>query len=187
MHRSLRGKRLFSELRGILIAFGMFFAAAAADAPTTPPPGEIQNVPPDQALAILGEKVTDQDGKDMGRLVDVLVGQDGQPQAAVIDFGGFLGVGSRKIAVQWNTLHFAPGTAKRPVTLSLTPDQIKAAPEFKGVAKPAAVVAAPQPQPQSSSTDIPANPPPPVGDTQAPPAPQPPAGSTDAEPSPAPK
>ena len=81
--------------------------------------------------------MADPDGKDIGRLVDVLVGQEGQPQAAVIDFGGFMGVGSRKIAVHWSALHFAPGDAKHPITLELTPDQIKAAPEYKDVAKPA--------------------------------------------------
>jgi hypothetical protein len=40
--------------------------------------------------------------EDMGRIVDVIVDRSGQVRAAVIDFGGFLGVGSRKIAVDWN-------------------------------------------------------------------------------------
>lgn len=100
-------------------------------------------MPTEQALAILGHKVAAADGKDVGRLVDVLVGQDGEPQAAVIDFGGFMGVGNRKIAVQWSTLHFAPGETAHPITLDLTPDQIKAAPEYKDVSKPAPVVIAP--------------------------------------------
>jgi hypothetical protein len=120
--------------------------AAPTPAPSTAPPpavplaSDLQHLPPEQVSAILGLKVVDQEGKEIGRLVDVLVGQDGQPTAGVIDFGGFMGVGSRKIAVQWSTLHFAPGDAKRPVTLLLTPDQIKAAPEFKNVAKPVPVV-----------------------------------------------
>jgi hypothetical protein len=50
----------------------------------------------------------------------------------VIDFGGFLGVGSRKIAVDWNALNFAPAGDKRDVVISeLTRDQVKAAPEYK--------------------------------------------------------
>ena len=44
----------------------------------------------------------------MGRIVDVLVDRRGQVRAAIIDFGGFLGVGSRKIAVDWSALHFPP-------------------------------------------------------------------------------
>ena len=53
-------------------------------------------------------------------------------RAAVIDFGGFLGVGSRKIAVDWNALRFDRDGGKRDrVTLELTRDQVKAAPEYK--------------------------------------------------------
>ena len=95
---------------------------------------------PEAAEAILGQRVTDQDGKDIGRLVDVLVDVSGQPQAAVIDFGGFMGVGNRKIAVHWSALHFTPGDPKRKVTLEMTPDQIKAAPEFLNTEKAAPVV-----------------------------------------------
>src|SRR5215471_13556094 len=111
--------------------FTLLLTAAAS------PAGEVQHVPMDQTLAILGHKVADPEGKDIGRLVDVLVGGEGQPQAGVIDFGGFLGVGSRKIAVEWSALHFAPGDTKHPITLDLTQDQIKAAPEYKDAAKPA--------------------------------------------------
>jgi hypothetical protein len=68
----------------------------------------------------------------MGRIVDVIVDRSGRVRAAVIDFGGFLGVGSRKIAVDWNALSFAPDTGKRgAITLELTRDQVKAAPEYK--------------------------------------------------------
>jgi hypothetical protein len=66
------------------------------------------------------------------RIVDILVDQTGQVRAAIIDFGGFLGVGSRKIAVAWNALHF-PANAKKGehIALELTRDQVRAAPEFK--------------------------------------------------------
>ena len=53
-------------------------------------------------------------------------------RAAVIDFGGFLGVGSRKIVVDWNALHFGHVANKSDsITLELTKDQVKAAPEYK--------------------------------------------------------
>ena len=64
----------------------------------------------------------------MGRVVNVVVDRSGQVRAAIIDFGGFLGVGNRKIAVDWNALHFA--TADH-ITVDLTRDQVKAAPEYK--------------------------------------------------------
>ncbi len=105
-----------------------------------PPPSAVQSVAPEAAEAILGQRVTDLDGKEIGRLVDVLVDAKGQPQAAVIDFGGFMGVGNRKIAVHWSALHFTPGDPKQKVALEMTPDQIKAAPEFLNPNKAAPVV-----------------------------------------------
>lgn len=109
-------------------------------AATPPPQSAVQSVAPEAAEAILGQRVTDPDAKEIGRLVDVLVDASGQPEAAVIDFGGFMGVGNRKIAVHWSSLRFSPGDPKRKVTLVMTPDQIKAAPEFLNTNKAAPVV-----------------------------------------------
>ena len=85
-----------------------------------------------QAQGVLGREVRSTADENMGRIVDVIVDRAGQARAAIIDFGGFLGVGSRKIAVDWNALRFRPDSAKRDViTLELTRDQVKAAPEYK--------------------------------------------------------
>ena len=143
-----------AEFRGTFIACLALLLAGAGPAP---PASTVQRVPPEQAMAILGHTVADPAGKDIGRLVDVLVDPQGAPQAAVIDFGGFMGVGSRKIAVQWSALHFAPDEPKHAITLDLTADQIKAAPEYKDVSKPAPVVVEP-PTPPNIAT--PASPPP---------------------------
>ena len=127
-----------AQLGTIIVGLGLLMPAALHAQPVS----EVVQVSPDHALAILGHKVADADGKDVGRLVDVLVDQDGAPTAAVIDFGGFLEVGSRTVAVNWSALHFAPGDTKHPITLDLSADQIKAAPEYKQPGKPAPVVVA---------------------------------------------
>ena len=65
-------------------------------------------------------------------LVDVVVDRTGQVRAAVIDFGGFLGVGSRKIAVDWGVLNFSALKEKRDVvTIELTREQVRTVPEYK--------------------------------------------------------
>ena len=70
--------------------------------------------------------------ENMGRIVDVLVDRDARVRAAVIDFGGFLGVGSRKIVVDWNALHFGRIANKSDsISLELTKQQVTAAPEYK--------------------------------------------------------
>ncbi len=87
----------------------------------------------------LGKEVRSGTGENLGRIVDVLVDQDGQVRAAVIDFGGFLGVGSRKIVVDWGALHFTPAHERDHISLDLTRDQVSAAPEYKA-GKPVVVL-----------------------------------------------
>jgi hypothetical protein len=99
--------------------------------PATPNPAEVV-VDKQEVESILGKNVRSSAGEDMGRLIDMLVDRDGQPRAAIIDFGGFLGVGSRKIAIDWKALHFSPDDPKgNAISLALTRDQVKAAPEYK--------------------------------------------------------
>jgi hypothetical protein len=77
---------------------------------------------------VLGSAVRSATDEDMGRVVDVIVDRSGDPRAAVIDFGGFLGVGSRKIAIDWSAMRFS---GLDQVTLDLTRDQVKAAPAYE--------------------------------------------------------
>ncbi len=94
---------------------------------------------------ILGKEVRSASGQAMGRIVDLLVDEAGQPRAAIIDFGGFLGVGSRKIAIDWNTLKFDTARPNAPVVVALDRDEIKAAPEYKESRDVVAVVTPPPP------------------------------------------
>ena len=106
--------------------------------PAVPAPGEA-SPPPSvsvidavDARGILGRDVRSPADENMGRIVDVIVDRGGSVRAAVIDFGGFLGVGSRKIVVDWSALHFWNVANKgKSITLELTRDQVKAAPEYK--------------------------------------------------------
>ncbi len=107
-------------------------APAKPAAPTEPaPPENLRTLKASDFVAVLGKKVRDASGKDMGPVVDVLVDRRGLPLGAVIDFGGFLGVGSRKIAVDWHLLSFNPDNRKAPIELSLDRAEVKAAPEYK--------------------------------------------------------
>jgi len=81
---------------------------------------------------ILGKEVRSAADENMGRIVDIIVDRNGHVRAAVVDFGGFLGVGSRKIAIAWNALRFpANGNKVEWVTLEWTRDQVREAPEYK--------------------------------------------------------
>jgi hypothetical protein len=109
-----------------------------------PPPAAAEHIHEFEATTVLGKNVIDAKGQEIGRIINVLVDQWGKPRAAVIDFGGFMGVGSRRIAVAWRALHFTPDKKNgQTITLDMTPDQIKATPAYKGATGAAVTVAAP--------------------------------------------
>jgi hypothetical protein len=125
--------------------------ALAEDTPTpgsshppaaNPPTPEVTILNKHEVEGILGREVRSASDENMGRIVDVLVDRTGQVRAAIIDFGGFLGVGSRKIAVDWNALHFPPpGKPGSRIQLELNRDQVSAAPEYQE-GKPVVVLGA---------------------------------------------
>ena len=101
-------------------------ATAAAKEPAPPP--SVTVIGARDAHGVLGREGRSLTDEDMGRIVDVIVDRAGSVRAAVIDFGGFLGVGSRKIVVDWNALHFGRIANKSDsITLELTKDQVTAA------------------------------------------------------------
>ena len=105
----------------------------AQETPKAPaPPPSVTVIGARDAHGILGREVRSAANEDMGRIVDVIVDRTGTVRAAVIDFGGFLGVGSRRIVVDWNALHFGRIANKGDsITLELNKEQVSAAPEYK--------------------------------------------------------
>ena len=105
--------------------------ATPKETPPAPPPS-VTIIGETEARGVLGRDVRSPADEDMGRIVDVIVDRLGTVRAAVIDFGGFLGMGSRKIVVDWSALHFGRVADKgESITLELTKEQVMAAPEYK--------------------------------------------------------
>ncbi len=118
---------------------------------------------PVSVMSILGKPVKGPKGEDLGRVVDVLADASGRVRIAIIDFGGFLGVGDRRIAVDWPLLRFNPDGGDPSLLLAVDRDKLKTTPEYKGTARPETLMepepaAAPQSQaaPQSPTAPAPA-------------------------------
>jgi hypothetical protein len=144
----MRAKSLIKSLITTAVAAALFAATVtlsmASEAAPGPAPGadhastgtaeppSVTVLNTHEVEGILGRPVLGAADENMGRIVDVIVDHSGRVRAAVIDFGGFLGVGSRKIAVDWSALHFPPpGQPNAKISLDLTRDQVKAAPEYQ--------------------------------------------------------
>jgi hypothetical protein len=83
--------------------------------------------PPAKLESILGKDVKTLREGDGGRVIDLLVDDRGQVRAAVVEFGGFLGIGTRKLAVDWSAFRFAWPSGM----VDVSRDQLRATPEYK--------------------------------------------------------
>lgn len=86
------------------------------------------------ASTLIGESVytsSSSDAESVGEINDLLVGNDGEIDAAIIGVGGFLGLGEKDVAVSYDNLKLTPdddGTYY--VVLETSKEELESAPEF---------------------------------------------------------
>ena len=77
---------------------------------------------------VFGEKLVNEKGEKIGEVEDVIVAPDGKLTLAIVEVGGFLGVGEHRVAVPISSLKDAN---KSIVMNGATKDSLKALPVFK--------------------------------------------------------
>ena len=108
---------LLATLLPLLLAPALMLARAAEEASAAPLKLE----------SVLGRDVATSADGDGGRIIDLLVDRDGSVRAAVVEFGGFLGIGTRKVAIEWSAFRFSG----RSIAVDVSREQIRAAPDYK--------------------------------------------------------
>jgi len=82
-----------------------------------------------KASDLIGMKVEGTDGKNLGKIKDLVIDPtDGDVEYAVLDFGGFLGIGDKYFAVPWGALQWDQAGGK--IALDTTKRDLKKAPGF---------------------------------------------------------
>ncbi len=69
-------------------------------------------------------------GQSIGELKDVVIGPDGRIQALVVGVGGFLGLGEKNVAVDYNFIEKNGGITPNRITLNMTEQELRSAPSF---------------------------------------------------------
>ena len=78
---------------------------------------------------LIGTKVQGTDGKNLGTIKDLVIDpQEGDIQYAVLDFGGFAGIGDKYFAVPWEAIRIDQD--KKHLALDLHKKDLKDAPGF---------------------------------------------------------
>lgn len=110
-------------------------APAATDAaPAGAPVAEAEVTGTGQlASNLIGETVyngTGDDAANIGEVNDLVIGTEGQVEAIVIGVGGFLGIGEKNVAVDYETIDWAERDGDRWIVIATTADQLKELPDF---------------------------------------------------------
>lgn len=77
---------------------------------------------------LIGEDIKNQTGESIGTIESVIIDNNGQVAAVVVGVGGFLGIGDREVAIDWNQLSVEDGGDV--VRANLTKNELKAMPAY---------------------------------------------------------
>ncbi len=114
---------------------------AANTATDTETPKIIASQKPDQLLAskFTGTDVIGSNGKKIGDVSDILFTKDGTIKAYVVSFGGFLGIGSKEVAIAPNAFEVVPGKdgGSKKLKLGMSQKALKSAQKFAAYNPPA--------------------------------------------------
>jgi len=95
---------------------------------------------PDQLLAskVKGSNVMGSNDEKIGDVSDILFDKDGKILAYVVGVGGFLGIGSKDVAMSPQSFQIVPASERENMKLkiSMTKDELKNAAEFKPYKEP---------------------------------------------------
>jgi len=82
-----------------------------------------------KASTVVGMRVQSTEGKKLGEIKDLVIDpSDGSIGYAVLDFGGFLGIGDKYFAVPWEALQWTPD--HKAIVLDVSKKDLKQAPGF---------------------------------------------------------
>src|SRR5437879_6076923 len=116
-----------------LIATGAF--AQSAPAPARPPAAQesVMHAEGSIVTTIIGESVYNgagDDAENIGKVSDVVFDKDGMAKAVVIGVGGFLGVGAKNVAFDYDKLQWAEKNGDRWLVAQTSKDELTAHPAF---------------------------------------------------------
>jgi hypothetical protein len=109
-------------------------------APESVKPGFIAEQGKDQWLAsknLIGAKIGGPNNATVGSINDLLMEKNGNVIAAVIGVGGFLGIGSKNVAVPFKSLELSRDTdGNDKIAMRFSKEELQQAPDFKPLMPP---------------------------------------------------
>ena len=107
----------------------------AADARDTKAPAWKQDAGVHDTKDIIGTRIKNVDGKDLGEIDQLLIDRNGKVTHAVIGIGGLAGVGEKKVVVPWSDLKFAPVAEGKKNAITMDGARLENAPRYERAAR----------------------------------------------------
>jgi sporulation protein YlmC with PRC-barrel domain len=81
---------------------------------------------------LIGSAVEDARGQEIGRVSNLVVDEQGRIAGLVIEVGGFLGIGAREVALEWNAIQLTTDADGEPLArVDIDRQTLEQAPEFR--------------------------------------------------------
>ncbi len=121
-----------------LICVFLVGQALAADLPkgTSALQGEPSLQGPQRSSEIVGKSVTNPENERLGKITDLIIGQDGMVKYAILSHGGVLGLGDKLIPIPWKALErgnekwLKPPNEEKALSVNITKKTLAKAPNF---------------------------------------------------------
>jgi len=119
-------------MKKVLAGFAaiLFAAPLIASAADTKPPVWKNEPGLHETKDIIGTRIKNTAGKDLGEIDQLLIDRNGKVTHVVIGLGGVAGVGEKKVVVPWSELKFAPVTEGKKNAITMDEVKLESAPRY---------------------------------------------------------
>lgn len=136
-------------MKQIVLAALLASTATMAYAQTSPSPASRDATPPSTAAAertvstgdfdkngnmsgsaLIGSKVKNANNDTVGSINDIYLDKDGSVKMVIVSVGGFLGVGSKAVAVKWSDITYGKDGDSLKLTTNLNKEALTGMPDF---------------------------------------------------------
>jgi sporulation protein YlmC with PRC-barrel domain len=124
----MRAALLTTAALAIALPIGLAAPASHADSTTTTTTAATQSTAID-ANKLIGQTIYNAQEEKIGDVESVILNKDGKVRAVIVGVGGFLGLGSKSVAIDWDKLTVTDNGER--VTAGLAKEELQALPEYK--------------------------------------------------------
>ena len=95
--------------------------------------GHMESPPADGMAAsdLIGRELKTSGDESVGEIGDLIIDRDGKVAAVLVNVGGFLGMGEKHVAIDWNAVEMSGNSEEQELRVDMTRDELESAPSYE--------------------------------------------------------